>query len=466
MIFKIAFRSIFRNSRRSIMTLSTVTVGTVAALVFGAYVVYVLLGLQTGTVRRGGHLTVYRKGYFLYGAGNPGAYGIDGYEAVVRLIRDDPEVKPRLAVVTPIQAIAGIAGNFDNDTSKPFFGVGFVPSDREQMRHWDPYDFGIRRQTATLTDADPSRGVVGTGLGRILGLCERLQIENCPRPPERATGAASGKAGRTPDFLVELSQRDRPAQAGAAASREPRIDLLAATAGGAPNVVSLSIARAESQGVKELDDNYVGMHLALAQQLLYGRGAPKATGIVLQLHRTEDVETVRQRLEALFGERKLDLEVRDYRELNPFFTQVVALFAFIFVFIATIIGIVVLFTITNTIGMSVMERIDEIGTTRALGLRRWGIRWQFLMEGWLLGLIGATAGVALAAIIVYAVNHSGLTWTPPGQVSPERFRLDLFTRKSLVVGTWLGLVLVATISAYLPANRAAKLPIVDALRHV
>lgn len=466
MIFKIAFRSIFRNTRRSLMTISTVTVGTVAALVFGAYVVYILLGLQTGTVRGGGHLTVYRTGYFLYGAGNPAAYGIEGYEALLKLIREDPVIQPRLAVATPIQAIAGIAGNFANDTSKPFFGQGFVPSDRERMRQWDVYKFGTPSEGLGFSDADLSRGVIGIGLGRILGFCETLKIENCPPPPVTSRQASAGTSEKTPEFLADLAQRDRPKGVSASAGAEPRIDLLAATVGGAPNIVTLSIAKTSAQGIKEVDDSYVGMNLKLAQQLLYGRGAARVTGVVLQLHRTEDTDFVRQRLVSLFGERRLDLEVRDYQELNPYFVQVIAFMSSILLFIAVIIGIVVLFTVTNTVGMSVMERTAEIGATRALGLRRWGIRWQFLAEGWLLGLIGTTVGVALAALIVFAVNHSGLMWLPPGQARSTPFRMDLFTRKSLVIGTWLGLMAVATLSAYWPANRAAKLPIVDALRHV
>jgi len=466
MIFKIAFRSIFRNTRRSLMTISTVTVGTVAALVFGSYVVYILLGLQTGTVRGGGHLTVYRKGYFLYGAGNPAAYGIEGYDALLKLIREDPVIAPRLAVATPVQAIAGIAGNFANDTSKPFFGTGFVPSDRDQMRQWDVYKFGTPKEGLGLSDADLSRGVIGIGLGRILGFCEVLKIQDCPPPPVIQRQGSARPPAKAPEFLADLAQRDRPKGAAASGNAEPRIDLLAATVGGAPNIVTLSIAKTAAQGIKEVDDSYVGMNLKLAQQLLYGRGVPKVTGIVLQLHRTEDTGFVRQRLVFLFGEDHLDLEVRDFEELNPYFVQVTAFMSSILLFIAVIIGIVVLFTVTNTVGMSVAERTAEIGTTRAMGLRRRGIRWQFLAEGWLLGLIGTTAGVLLAAAIVFTVNHSGLMWLPPGQAQPTPLRMDLFTRKALVVATWLGLMAVATVSAYWPANRAAKLPIVDALRHV
>ena len=57
------------------------------------------------------------------------------------------------------------------------------------------------------------------------------------------------------------------------------------------------------------------------------------TGIVLQLHRSEDLAAARARLNALIAEHHLDLEVRDFSELTPFYGQVVRLFSAIFLFI-------------------------------------------------------------------------------------------------------------------------------------
>ena len=81
-------------------------------------------------------------------------------------------------------------------------------------------------------------------------------------------------------------------------------------------------------------------------------------------------------------------------------------------------GVIVLFTVVNTMSMSVMERTNEIGTARAMGVRRSGIRRQFLIEGWMLGVIGATAGVILATLIATWFNHLGITCMPPGQARP------------------------------------------------
>ncbi|MBV8537301.1 MAG: ABC transporter permease, partial [Alphaproteobacteria bacterium] len=263
--------------------------------------------------------------------------------------------------------------------------------------------------------------------------------------------------------IASLAQRD--VQAGTA-SGAPQIQLLAATAGGAPNVVSLSVSGAEPQGVKELDDNYIAMHLALAQQLVYGRGEHKVTALVLQLKRSEDMKAARARLGSLFQEHHLDLDVRDFGELTPFYGQVVGLFSAIFLFIALVMGVIVLFAVVNTMTMNVMERTNEIGTIRAMGLRRGGIRRQFILEGAMIGAIGATVGAILAIVIAALVNRAGLTWVPPGNANPAPLYLYVLGRPGLAIGAWLGLVVIATLAALIPANRAARLPVVDALRHV
>jgi putative ABC transport system permease protein len=350
------------------------------------------------------------------------------------------------------------------------------------MAQWDEYGL-IERFNLTsaedgfvgLKDNDPTRGVIGVGLARILGLCERLHLKDCPtRPPENGASVAANPGGTTdvqqapvlPQDVSTLLESGQTAAVRPGDSGLPRIDLLGATAGGAPNVVSLYVAGAQYQGAKELDDTYVGMHISLAQQLLYGRGQHKVTAIVLQLNRGEDMARVRARLGALFKEHGLPLEVHDFTELVPMYNEVTGLFNAVFAFIAVIIGVIVLFTVVNTMSMSVMERTNEIGTSRAMGVRRSGIRRQFVMEGCMLGAIGATAGVVVAFILAAVINRAGLTWMAPGQAAPIPLRVLMVGTWTLLLGTWFGLIVLATIASLIPANRGARMPVVDALRHV
>jgi putative ABC transport system permease protein len=465
LVLKIAFRNMLRNLRRSLMTGSAVAAGALALLLFGGFAAYIFAGLETNNVQRIGHLTVFREGYFLLGAGNPAAYGIDRYREVMQLIEHDPMVGPMINVITPTQSLVGIAGNFSGsvEASKTFLGTGLIPSSRERMRQWDEFGAGVGYvPDRRMSDEDPSRGIVGVGLARVLGLCRPLGLRGCPQLP--AAQRPGESAASNPEFAA-LAARDLRADR-QSSDHIPQIDLLAATAGGAPNVVQLSVGGAEPQGVKELDDNFVAMPLGLAQQLVYGRGEHKATGIVLQLRRSEDLLAARDRLNTLFKQKHLDLDVRDFGELSPFYGQVVKMFSSIFLFIAMVMGVIVLFAVINTMTMNVMERTNEIGTIRALGVRRAGIRAQFTVEGVLIGAIGATVGAALAYAIAALINYAGLTWVPPGNATAVPLRLDVAGRPLLVIGAWFGLAIVTTLAALLPAKRAARLPVVDALRHV
>ena len=468
LLFKIALRNILRNQRRSLMTGSAVGAGALAMLLFGGFAAYIFAGLETGNVQQLGHLTVFRNGYFLFGGCNPAAYGIDRYQEAINLIRSDPTLAPMINVITPTQSLTGIAGNFSAgvDASKTFLGIGLIPSDRDRMRQWDAFGIGAGRSAdARLSDQDETLGLVGFGLARILGLCAPLRLSDCPPAPSTSPDEAATASSGVNQEVVGLAAAEGLGQSDGKPGL-PQIALLSATAGGAPNVVNLTVSGAERQGAKELDDNYVVMNLALAQQLVYGRGEHKVTGIVIQLHRSQDMAAARTRLIALFKQHALDLDVRDFKELAPFYGQVVALFSGIFLFIALVMGVIVLFAVINTMTMNVMERTNEIGTVRAMGVRRGGVRMQFILEGAAIGAAGATLGTVLALVIARLVNGAGIQWVPPGNSSAVPLHLDVFGSPALVIGAWAGLVLVATVAALVPANRAAKLSVVDALRHV
>ena len=115
---------------------------------------------------------------------------------------------------------------------------------------------------------------------------------------------------------------------------------------------------------------------------------------------------------------------------------------------------------------AVVERTVEIGTLRAMGVRRSGIRWLFLCEGIVLGALGAAVGLAAALMIAWLINRSGLSWTPPGYSYAYLILVRVWQDTALLIGSVIGLVLVTLFSAWWPANRASKWVIVDALRHV
>jgi putative ABC transport system permease protein len=462
--FALALRNLLRNRRRSLTTLLAMIVGLVAILLFGGYSRNVVLAMQTGYVQFHGHYQIQRKDYFLYGSGNPAAYGIPGYEHIMDTVRRDPVLAPMLTVVTPKMQLSGIAGNFGAGVSKTVLGSGIVVDDQNRMRTWDDYGSMNYSRHLALTGTTPDAVVIGTGVARILQLCSPLNVPNCPQPGPKAE--ASGP--QAPDDIAALSALEKPAEAPAGGQKSTAIEILAANLHGAPNVGRLNVVKAENQGVKEIDDVFMIMHLQQAQRLIYGSETPQVTAIQLQFKHTSQMPAAKARLEELLATTFKDaqLEVQAFQTLAPIYGQTIQFFNSIFGFISILIGVIVLFTVGNTMSMAVVERTVEIGTLRAIGRRRSGIRRMFMCEGMLLGLIGSALGVAVALLLSALINNSGLTWTPPGYVNAYPVKTSVWGESGLIAGSMIGTVVVAVISAWWPANRASKMVIVDALRHV
>ena len=91
---------------------------------------------------------------------------------------------------------------------------------------------------------------------------------------------------------------------------------------------------------------------------------------------------------------------------------------------------------------------------------------MFVVEGALLGLFGAVFGALLALALSVVINRLGMLWLPPGSVAPMPFTVAVWGENLMIFGTTVGLICIATVSAWWPAYRAARLDVVEALRHV
>ncbi len=138
----------------------------------------------------------------------------------------------------------------------------------------------------------------------------------------------------------------------------------------------------------------------------------------------------------------------DWIEASAEQSKVLTLFLAMAAGISLIVGGI---GISNIMLVSVTERTREIGIRRALGATRRSVLWQFLVEAVVLALMGGLLGVALAMLTVWILA----TFTPLPAVT-EPWAVALGMGFSAVVGITAG---------FLPALKAAKLDVIDALRY-
>jgi putative ABC transport system permease protein len=117
--------------------------------------------------------------------------------------------------------------------------------------------------------------------------------------------------------------------------------------------------------------------------------------------------------------------------------------------------------IINTLIMAIYERTREIGVMKAVGATRGTIRMLFTVEGGALGFLGGTVGVILAIILGQALNFIGsctFLSSFPG------FKMSVFSIW-LILGVVALTTSISLVAGLFPANRAARLDPVDALRY-
>ena len=236
---------------------------------------------------------------------------------------------------------------------------------------------------------------------------------------------------------------------------------------GAPRSARRTLEGTFRLGYPAIDESMFFMDLPSVQELLAMEG--RATQLVLRLDSGPSIDPlpamIRDRVGRLRDDPTLTLE--EWRTFVAAIVSLVEADIAGFSIIIVVLYVLVIIGILNSMSMAVHERTREIGTLRAIGMKRGQLIRLFLAEGVGIALLGAATGVVLAAAAGLYFGGVGFDLTAlegTGLPIPfaERFTAD-FRVWDFVAGTGVG-VLTATAGSIIPARRASRLQIADALR--
>jgi putative ABC transport system permease protein len=236
---------------------------------------------------------------------------------------------------------------------------------------------------------------------------------------------------------------------------------LVSTITGQANASDVDVIDTFNTGNAGSNDKFVYLPFDLARRLYDIEGAER---LVVLLRDESFSEPARVALLHDLSAAGFDVEIKTWLELSAFYAQVRGLFDMIFGFIFMIVVVVVVMSVINAMSMTVVERTREIGTLRAIGVRRFGIVKLFAIEALILVAAGCALGLLATAVCRQAVNSARISYVPPNSSNSVLLLVDWDLPK--IVTTFAVLSLLGLLAAYVPARMAARRPIIDSLGHV
>ncbi len=412
---KIALRNLTKNARRSIITALAIALGFAAVNLFGGFTEYMYKGNREMAIyaEGHGHVTIYKRGFLEKGQLDPARYLLSSEE--IEAIREICRQNSSIVLVTPQLKISGLVTN--GKVSTIFIAQGIVPS---------IIDVFLSR--ITLEPVKEIEEIIG---GR------KLEDDKI-----YGVGVARGLAR-----LLDLKLGSNAVA-------------FTSTVDGQMNALDLEVFQLFDTSSALMNDKFMIVPFGFAQKLYNTDGADRMTVL---LSRTELTESTRDQLDTAFSKRGLDLEIKTWDEMSEWY-RVKEMFDIIFLFLFMIVFIIVVMSVINTMSVAVLERTREIGTLRALGLKRKGLVLLFAVESTLLGILGTLLGLLMTFFGWWLVDVLKPSWVPPGITNRTVIKIELASET--MVYSFLFLLVLCLIASLIPARRAARENIVDALGHV
>lgn len=408
---KMAIRNVWRNRRRSIITILAIGMGLMLVIFIRGFMSGLTKQMLDGFIRvQSGHFQICAKGYNKKARLLPLDISIGNPEKIISEIRDIPEIEG----IAPRIRFGGLISSGLN--SFGILGIGIEPKEEEKV-------LAIMQKISVGNKLDDKDGYVIIGKK----LAEDLDL----------------KVGSM-------------------------ITIVANTVYGAMNAAELEVKGILDSGYPQYDASVVFMTIKDAQRLLDMEN--KVTNLVISIKETKMTDSILVSIQKKLANSDIsEVEIQSWKEMGESFLRTNRIRDRFFAIIYLVVILVAIFGVINTMLMSVTERTREIGTIMAIGTTQGEVLTLFLLEALVLGIIGGIFGCffggallqyfAVFGISMKGSSASGLTATA-GEVIYAQF-------------SWIEIIIsfiiaqfVAVLSASYPAYIASRQEPVEALRHI
>lgn len=406
LILKLAWRNIWRNKRRSILTLLAVTFAVIASIA--------MRGIQEGTYELNiknavemfsGYLQIQEKGYL----NNP---------SLAKSFKPTEDLKSTLSKVDGIKAYStrinadGLISFKDNSLGCAIFGLN-PQSSQETSRIFSKLNEG-----RFFTELESYEIVIG------YKLLKNLKAD-------------------IGDEIVILAQG---------------FD-------GSLGNMKFKIVGTTKMGMQDFDAMSVFMDTKSAQELLslYGR----ITALAIDINSFDDLYDIKEEIKANL--KNEELVVLDWKELMPDFEQSIQLDNISGIFFLAILFVIVAFGILNTVLMSVTERFKEFGISLSIGMSNYKLVLVVLLETLFITIIGLILGNIIGFGINLYIFNNPIQFGSEYAWMYEEYgflpRIEASLKFSVFFNSSISILIASVVAAVYPIIKVIRLEPLKGIRY-
>ncbi len=195
----------------------------------------------------------------------------------------------------------------------------------------------------------------------------------------------------------------------------------------------------------DYDDQLVLVSLALAQEL-FEYDDDQVTSVELKLSPTANAKRVQQELRDILG---IDYEVKNRFEQQESYFRIMRIEKWITYLILSFILLIASFNIIGSLSMLILDKKNDIYTLRNLGADQKMIRMIFLLEGWMISIVGATIGIIIGGAIALSQEHFGIFKLGQGFIVDN---YPAVTQFSDVILVFITVIIMGFLAAWYPVK--------------
>ena len=324
---------------------------------------------------------------------------------------------------------------------------------------------GVASASATTYDGGLARGSKGSAYAVIRGITTQAGQTAQARQWltegkfdslfDQATTNAGPNEGRTPPAVVgaELASR-------IGISVGDVFQIIPANEAATETMRRLRVVGIFQSGLFEYDSTWIYVDFAVAST--FSGGDHSASVMSVQVKDVDGVKQVAERVRAALTEGGQGYTTIDWQQANQPLFSALALERRMGLFIIGLIIAIAALNITSMLILVVIERRRDIAVLGTLGATRAGVMLLFIIEGAVVGAVGAIAGMVLGLIACAAGNYFRIVSLPADVYSISNVPLNVKLDETLLAA-FVAFVLSVLATIY-PARAAARLRPVEALR--